>query len=592
MVQDDRCSVCSAPLDPDDDRCPSCGSAAGVAMHRLSRALDIVGGESETTDEAGAGSPVLILCPGCGAVVSTADAQCARCGTNLSQAGAELDAFLKPLQREATAPARAAPPPPRECPACGSAVLPGESRCDACGSALSITRAPPSSASEGVCPACSAPLALGAASCTACGVRILGPQEPVPLVRKKPVGRMAPHSPTAPAEQPTPARAEEPETRAPPRPSAKSTGPRSVVAAKGRRLARGRIGPRELRAEAALEIAVYSSAPAGPALGAVYLLGSSIGGWVVVAGLAALLAAGLALLGSGRRPRLGRREFLATITGAVLLAVPAALALAAIPLAWPAALGSALVGAAVLVAVLVLRSTLPEAFVPWSAALPALLASAVALVQSPRLGVPAALATWPAAAGPIGVTLALVARERSSAKALARHVERGRREYASHDLAKSLEEFDRAIAAAHAGPGADVAWFGKGVALIALDRSPEAITCLDTALQLNPLNEAAWVNRGNALTKMGRLLEALRSYNHALRVSPRYEIAWNNKGNALTRMGRFREALTCYERALEIDGAYRAAWVNKGFALTKMGQFEEAARCADRAAQVATDTLR
>ena len=348
-----------------------------------------------------------------------------------------------------------------------------------------------------------------------------------------------------------------------------------------------------LSADGALEIAVYSTLPTGPAIAAAAVLESAVGAWVVLAGLATLLAAGVALLAmSSPRPRLGPRWTIAVLTGAALLMVPPVLAVAGVPASLPNLSAIALAGTALLLAVVARRRTFPEAFAPWCATLPALLASAAVLVRDPRIGATAAAATWSAASVPIAATLLLLARRRWSQRTVRRSLERGRQDYANRDVARSLQEFDRAIAAAGTTSEADAAWYSKGAALIALGRYEEAIACLDTALKINPNNEAAWLNRGNALTKLGRLVDALRSYNAALKVNPGYEIAWNNKGNALARMGRFREALACYDRALAIDASYKAAWVNKGFALTKMGQFEEAARCADRAARLAPEFVR
>src|SRR6266702_3098768 len=215
----------------------------------------------------------------------------------------------------------------------------------------------------------------------------------------------------------------------------------------------------------------------------------------------------------------------------------------------------------------------------------------------PLAGLALAAASGPAAAGtlpwfigivsavpwPAALTISEI-RRRHATSILRRELVLAERDMARRNYERSLQEYDRAIAATRVGvPGAEIPWYGKGATLILLGRYEEALRAIDMALDINPRNEVAWVNKGNALTKMGRLVDALRCFNAAIKVHPNYEVAWNNKGNALARLGKYEEALQSYERALEIEASYRGAWVNKGFVLTKLGRFDEAASCADRA---------
>ncbi|HEX9340265.1 MAG TPA: tetratricopeptide repeat protein [Thermoplasmata archaeon] len=189
---------------------------------------------------------------------------------------------------------------------------------------------------------------------------------------------------------------------------------------------------------------------------------------------------------------------------------------------------------------------------------------------------------WPAALATAEI------RRRQAMSILRRELILAERDMARQNYERSLQEYDRAIAATRAGvPGAEIPWYGKGATLILLGRYEEALRAIDKALDINPRNEVAWVNKGNALTKMGHLVDALRCFNAAIKVHPGYEVAWNNKGNALARLGKYEEALQAYERALAIDPGYRGAWVNKGFVLTKLGRFDEATSCADRALHLA-----
>ena len=383
-----------------------------------------------------------------------------------------------------------------------------------------------------------------------------------------------------------------PKTEAGSRPARRGTGPdpppRPWVPAKGRwashRSLSRRLFGQGLEIELALEIAVYATLPAGPALAAAIALGSAAVAWAVAAGLAALVAVGFTLLPMAEpRLRLGGAATIAAVAGGVLLGTPPMLVILGVTPTLPVVAAIAMTGAGALIAVGARHRAVPGTFVPWCATLPALLASAGAAALGAPVAALTIAVTLGAAAGPLSLTAVLLARVRVSRRTLLRSLERGRRDFAAHDAERSLEEFDRAIAAAGAAAEGGPAWSGRGAALAAIGRFEDAIASLDAALAVNPNDEVAWLNRGNALTGLGRLADALQSYNAAIRANPRYEVAWNNKGNTLARLGQFEEALACYNRALTIDAGYTAAWVNKGLALTRLGRFEEAAQCAERA---------
>jgi tetratricopeptide (TPR) repeat protein len=51
-------------------------------------------------------------------------------------------------------------------------------------------------------------------------------------------------------------------------------------------------------------------------------------------------------------------------------------------------------------------------------------------------------------------------------------------------------------------------WLHKGVALEGLNRTNDALTCYEKAIQIDPYNSEAWFNRGVALRKAGREQES------------------------------------------------------------------------------------
>jgi len=159
-------------------------------------------------------------------------------------------------------------------------------------------------------------------------------------------------------------------------------------------------------------------------------------------------------------------------------------------------------------------------------------------------------------------------------------------EYHEHPPGPTVEEamkyYTRAISRRKGDEGGyDLAYYGKGTALLGAGNIVEALKYLNKAIKENPDNEMAWNNRGIALSRLGLEEAALKSYKEAIRANPQYEIAWNNRGNALARMGRYEEALKAYNRALRINPEYRDAWINKGYVLIKMDRYREAKECAE-----------
>src|SRR5581483_6309659 len=180
--------------------------------------------------------------------------------------------------------------------------------------------------------------------------------------------------------------------------------------------------------------------------------------------------------------------------------------------------------------------------------------------------------------------------------------------------------FDGALAAA---PDSAAALFGRGSALMELQRWPEALESLDKLLAAAPQHLAALRRRGNVLLELKRFDEALTSYDRALTIAPedadtlnnlalallalnRQDEAladldkalaakpddadtWYNSGNVLAALNRFEEALARYDRALAIDPRRATFHNNHGNALRKLDRLEEALASYDGALAIAPD---
>ncbi len=605
------CPVCQEPIPPDETECENCGAfVIDEAVVRLSRALGL---DRLERGEVG----LLFICTNCGGFVAGGDSTCPRCAAEFEPDTEEVVPAEEDILDIAL------------CPICGADNDSDAPECEVCGEPLKeviVSRPSPEPAK--------APDAVPVEDLLARVDDFLGhveppPPETAPPPPPKPVVAPAPPAPKrelapappppgAPAPAPVPLKPvpvtvprPKPNPTIKPRPAVKpapvakptplAPTPARVPEVKPKPPTTPVLPTKQVRATLAIQRVRRSARSRRLDI----RLSPEIAGGIVLAG-----AASLAVSGAVQQP------LVTAGVGAVLLAVGAVLVLQlfrdgirgmplpeGLPLLAGVALqvgGASLGGSAQSTAIgigLAVASAFPLA---WSTkrlavgrwrvllavagAIPLAALAFAAATQSGSAGTLSwfggilSAVPWPAA-----LTIAEI-RRRHATSILRRELVLAERDMARRNYERSLQEYDRAIAATRAGvPGAEIPWYGKGATLILLGRYEEALRAIDMALDINPRNEVAWVNKGNALTKMGRLVDALRCFNAAIKVHPKYEVAWNNKGNALARLGKYEEALQSYERALEIDAAYRGAWVNKGFVLTKLGRFDEAASCADRA---------
>jgi len=100
---------------------------------------------------------------------------------------------------------------------------------------------------------------------------------------------------------------------------------------------------------------------------------------------------------------------------------------------------------------------------------------------------------------------------------------------------------------------------GRGESLLNLDKSEEAIACLDQILSREPAHTEALLKKGAALEKLRKLEDAVLCYDRAIAADPSLTIAYLRKGGLLNRMERYSEALECYEKALQTQEKKAAA---------------------------------
>lgn len=93
----------------------------------------------------------------------------------------------------------------------------------------------------------------------------------------------------------------------------------------------------------------------------------------------------------------------------------------------------------------------------------------------------------------------------------------------------------------------------RGVALVTLERWPDACAAFEAALQARPGFAPALVNLGNLFLEEGRTAEAIALYERALEADPEYAPAYFNFGIACKRSGRRAEAVRHFRTATRLE---------------------------------------
>lgn len=130
-------------------------------------------------------------------------------------------------------------------------------------------------------------------------------------------------------------------------------------------------------------------------------------------------------------------------------------------------------------------------------------------------------------------------------------------------------------------PGEPAGPYGRGLAALAAGCAEEALGAFATALEAASGEEerARILNkRGVALVALARTPQAREAFEAALAARPRFAPALVNLGNLLLEEGRTPEAIVFYERAVAADPEYAPAYLNFGIACKRSDRRAEAVR--------------
>ena len=144
-----------------------------------------------------------------------------------------------------------------------------------------------------------------------------------------------------------------------------------------------------------------------------------------------------------------------------------------------------------------------------------------------------------------------------------------------HDLA--IELYTRAINSgdlnykilgwAYGNRGA--CWMQKGK-----EYNDKALSDLNKAIQLNPLDDALYNNRGLVLGDKGNLSQQFADYNKAIKLNPRSGSAYSNRGVFWAKKRDYNRAIADFNKAIELDSCDSKSYFNRGLVWKKKGKYD------------------
>lgn len=163
-------------------------------------------------------------------------------------------------------------------------------------------------------------------------------------------------------------------------------------------------------------------------------------------------------------------------------------------------------------------------------------------------------------------------------------------------IVQSTSLLRRALDAGHAGvtfgenrgrkpdttspdPKAASRHYQRGLQLLRLQRTGDAIEVLQQAVRLDKANAAAHHALGAALLREGQLAAAVTSLKQAVAHKPDLAVAYRDLGSALERQGFDLEAIEAYQRALALSPKLAGVHRRLGALHEARGHIDQAIKC-------------
>jgi tetratricopeptide (TPR) repeat protein len=74
-------------------------------------------------------------------------------------------------------------------------------------------------------------------------------------------------------------------------------------------------------------------------------------------------------------------------------------------------------------------------------------------------------------------------------------------------------------------------------------------------VKIDPKFAMAWNYKGIALVNLNRTQEAVEAFDNATKADSKYSEAWNNLGLTLNAVGRYQDAVNAFDKAIATKGA-------------------------------------
>lgn len=136
-----------------------------------------------------------------------------------------------------------------------------------------------------------------------------------------------------------------------------------------------------------------------------------------------------------------------------------------------------------------------------------------------------------------------------------------------------------------------LAWFQRGVLLLADEEYDQSIVAFDRTLLLEPEDSRVLAYRCQALLAMTDYPGAVNTCEAALAGNGNWgvdgpELAWATQGRALVELGNYSAASAAFDQALRIDPTQTGTWIDQGNLLAQLGRSQEALIAYTRAVEL------
>jgi tetratricopeptide (TPR) repeat protein len=166
------------------------------------------------------------------------------------------------------------------------------------------------------------------------------------------------------------------------------------------------------------------------------------------------------------------------------------------------------------------------------------------------------------------------------------HYKLARVRFESGEFEAALRAYERIISLGYIKPEILLA---KTVALVNLQRYPEALDCLDQALTHWPDYADGWAHKGGILYQLQHYEDALTCFAKALALQPSMADGWYKKSLALDKLARYTEALACADRALSLAPDNATYRLDRAVILHKLDRYAEALNDHEKGLALAPD---